>query len=125
MIKLIPILQELKYDVYRGDDSKFKHFDVSYIGKSTGVDTIGFWFTNNESAAEFFGQYTRKFTIIINNPYIVTSEMFINNSPKGPTYWAKKAKNSNHDGVIIQDIVDGNVESTVYCVFTNTQIISK
>ena len=114
MIKLIPILQELKYDVYRGDDSKFKHFDVSYIGKSTGVDT-----------AEFFGQYTRKFTIIINNPYIVTSEMFINNSPKGPTYWAKKAKNSNHDGVIIQDIVDGNVESTVYCVFTNTQIISK
>jgi len=122
MIKLRSLLTEKTYEVYRGDDKLFGRFLSRFIGKSTGVNTGGFWFSDSEDAAGFFGQHIRKFKIDLHNPLIVTSEEFSRSNPKGPSWFARKAKEEGYDGVIIQDIIDGDRRSTVYCVFSTTQI---
>lgn len=123
MIKLKALLVEASYEVYRGDDEKFNTFDFSKIGSGVGgPNNIGFWFTNNPEAAEFYGEHVRKFFIYLSNPLIVSSDMFAKHYPNGPTYWAKIAYQEGYDGVIINDIVDGDIESTVFCVFDDFQI---
>lgn len=119
------LLNEVTYDVFRGDDINFQKFDTSLIGKSTGMDTVGFWFTDNEEAASFFGENVRKFQITLNNPLKVSNKQFIDNYSHGPVWWAKKAKSEKYDGVIIKDIMDGNTISTVFCVFNINQIMFK
>lgn len=122
MIKLRTLLTEETFLVFRGDDNPFPKFDYSKIGKSTGVNTFGFWFTDSSDAAEFYGQHVRKFKITLFNPMNVTSEDFVKHSPNGPAYWAQEAMKRGHDGVIIHDITDGDRQSTVYCVFDDSQI---
>lgn len=123
MIKLKSLLTEEIYDVYRGDDVPFDKFNFLKIGSGIGgSDNVGFWFTNNQDAAEFYGEHVRKFSIHLSNPMVVSSDMFVKHYPNGPTYWAKLAFQNGHDGVIIKDIVDGDVESTVFCVFDDSQI---
>lgn len=108
--------------VYRGDEKRFQKFDHRFIGRSTGIDTVGFWFSNSKDAAEFFGPHVRAFNITMNNPLVVTSQQFIDAYPRGPAYFARLAKKSGYDGLVIQDIIDGDKESTVYCVFDASQI---
>ncbi len=110
--------------VYRGDDKQFTDFDYSFIGKSTGANTFGFWFTDSPDAAEFFGQHVRAFEITMDNPLVVSGEEFANKYPNGPSKFAIKAAEAGHDGVIIQDIMDGDRYSTVFCVWNKNQIKS-
>ena len=122
MIKLRTLLKEEEILVFRGDDDPFPKFDYSKIGKSTGADTVGFWFTDSSDAAEFYGQHVRKFKINLFNPMHVTSKDFVDHYPNGPSFWAQTAMQKGHDGVIIHDITDGDRQSTVYCVFDDSQI---
>jgi hypothetical protein len=131
MIRLKSLLTEAKTGrpfrgvVYRGDDKQFSDFDYSFIGKSTGANTFGFWFTDSLEAAEFFGQHVRAFEITMDNPLIVTADEFINKFPDGPPKFAVRAAELGHDGVIIQDIMDGDRQSTVFCVWDKDQIKSQ
>ena len=128
MILLKTLLAEIKTGrpfrgvVYRGDDEQFTNFDYSFIGKSSGTNTFGFWFTNNSDAAKFFGQHVRAFEIAMDNPLIVSGEEFTGKWPDGPPKFAIKAAEAGHDGVIIQNIRDGDRYSTVYCVWDKDQI---
>lgn len=122
MIKLSTLLNENRYVVYRGDDKEFTSFDYSKIGKATGGDTNGFWFSDDPHAANFYGEHVRKFEIELHNPLEVSREDFIKHYPNGPTYWAREALFRGHDGVIIHDIQDGDTISTVYCVFDKDDI---
>lgn len=128
MINLKSILTEVKTGrpfrgvVHRGDDKQFAEFDYNFIGKSSGTNTFGFWFTNNPDAAEFFGQHVRAFEITMDNPLVVSAKEFIDAFPDGPSKFAVKAAETGHDGVIIQDIMDGDRYSTVYCVWDKKQI---
>lgn len=127
MIYLTEILEEpktgipFKKNVWRGDDISFSKFDKSYIGKK-GFDTVGFWFADTSYGAEYYGSQVREFTITMKNPMVITSEDFINAFPHGPTFFAKLAKSKGHDGCIILDIVDGDTQGNVYCVFSPNQI---
>lgn len=108
--------------VYRGDDKQFDKFDYSFIGKSTGANTFGFWFTDSPEAAEFYGQHVRAFEITMDNPLVVSEEEFINTFPDGPPKFAIRAAQMGHDGVILQNIMDGDRTSTVFCVWDTDQI---
>lgn len=108
--------------VYRGDDKQFTDFDYGAIGKSTGSNTFGFWFTSSPEAAEFYGQHVRAFVITMDNPLVVSEDDFVNAYPDGPPKFAVKAAQDGHDGVIIQNIMDGDRVSTVYCVWDKDQI---
>lgn len=128
MIKLKQLLFETKTGkpfrgiVYRGDDKQFSDFDYSFIGKSTGANTFGFWFTSSPDAAEFYGQHVRAFEITMENPLVITGEEFVKGYPHGPPKFAEKAAVSGHDGVILLDIIDGDRISNVYCVWDVNQI---
>jgi hypothetical protein len=128
MIKLKKLLFEAKTGepfrgiVYRGDDQQFSEFDYSFIGKSTGANTFGFWFTSSPEAAEFYGQHVRAFEINMENPLVVSGEEFAKGFPHGPPSFAKKAASAGYDGVIILDIMDGDRRSDVYCVWDKKQI---
>jgi hypothetical protein len=128
MIRLKALLTEAKTGrpfrgvVYRGDDKQFVDFDYGFIGKSTGANTFGFWFTDSPEAAEFYGQHVRAFEITMDNPLIVTEKEFVDAFPDGPPKFAIKAAERGYDGVIIQDITDGDRQSTVYCVWDKDQI---
>lgn len=128
MIRLKEILETpttgrpFEKTLYRGDDTKFTKFDSSFIGKSTGRNTEGFWFTDNADAASFFGEHVRPFKVKMHNPLVFTNEDFVKNYPHGPSYFARLAKQQGHDGVVILNIQDGNEVSNVYCVFNASQI---
>jgi hypothetical protein len=128
MIQLKTLLTEIKTGrpfkgvVYRGDDKTFVDFDYGHIGKSTGANTFGFWFTDSPDAAEFYGQHVRAFEITMDNPLVVTDQEFIDAFPDGPPKFAIRAAEAGHDGVIIRDIIDGDRTSTVYCVWDKDQI---
>jgi len=128
MIKLKSLLKEIKTGhpfrgvVYRGDDKQFEKFDYAFIGKSTGANTFGFWFTSSPDAAEFFGQHVRAFQITMDNPLVVTEEEFFKGYPDGPSKFAARAEMAGHDGVIILNIQDGDRRSNVYCVWDRDQI---
>jgi hypothetical protein len=112
----------LKKVLYRGDDNQFAEFDPAFIGRSTMSNTEGFWFTDSADAARFYGEHVRSFLVTMHNPMVFTREDFVKAYPKGPSYLAKLAKQKGHDGAVIMDIVDGDRESTVYCVFDPKQI---
>lgn len=109
-------------NVFRGDDKQFQRFDPSVIGRSTGADTEGYWFSSSEDAAGYYGEHVRPFVVTMNNPLVVSHEEFKNGYPHGPPYFAKLAKEKGHDGVVILDILDGDRYSDVYCVWNPTQI---
>jgi hypothetical protein len=127
MIKLKEILNSpqtgkpLKQVVFRGDDKQFDEFDPSYIG-SKGYDTAGFWVSSSEEAAEYYGERVRRFVITMKNPMVFSAEDFVKGYPKGPPHFARLAQQKGHDGVVIQDIMDGDRYSDVYCVFDASQI---
>ncbi len=127
MIRLKEILDQpqtgkpLKKVLYRGDDKKFKNFDPKFIGKSTNVNTEGFWFTDSADAAMFYGENVRSFEVTMRNPLVFTYEDFTSTT-HGPPYFARLAKQNGHDGVVVQNIVDGDRESDVYCVWNVGQI---
>lgn len=108
--------------VYRGDDSDFKDFDPNFIGKSTMSNTQGFWFYSSKEAAQFFGEHVRAFEVTMQNPLIINDEDFVKGYPKGPPSFAKMAKEKGHDGIVLLNIVDGDMVSDVYCVWNPSQI---
>jgi len=114
--------KELTAKVFRGDDDPFPKFDPAFLGKSTMSKTEGFWFSNSADAAEFFGQHVRPFEITMKNPLVFTDEDFRNGYPHGPPHFARIAKERGHDGVVIQNITDGDRVSDVYCVWNTKQI---
>ena len=127
MIRLKEILNQpqsgkpLKQVVFRGDDKPFTKFDASFIGKATMTNTEGFWFSNSKDAAEFYGEHVRPFEITMRNPLVFTYDDFVKTT-HGPPHFARIAKQKGHDGVVIQNIVDGDRESDVYCVWNVSQI---
>ena len=127
MIRLSEILTELhtgrplKQIVYRGDDTDFNAFDHKFIGRATMSNTEGFWFSSDPEAAQYFGQLVRKFEITMNNPLVFTDEDF-RQTYHGPPHFARLAKQRGHDGVVIKNIVDGDMVSDVYCVWNIEQI---
>lgn len=84
---------------------------------SVATNYRGFWFAENPKLTGYYGPSQYKVRLHITNPLIVSEEEFIAHKPNGPSFWAAKAEQAGHDSVIIQDIIDGDTESTVCCVF--------
>ena len=127
MISLAKILSEaytgrpLKQIVFRGDDTDFSDFDPKFIGRATMSNTEGFWFSSDPEAAQYFGEMVRKFEITMNNPLVFTDEDF-RQTHHGPPHFARLAKQQGYDGVVIKNIIDGDMVSDVYCVWNIGQI---
>src|SRR5437868_3476122 len=103
----------MRVTLYRGDDEPFTQFDKNMIGRNC-FNTVGFWFTDNREAAEFYGEHIRPFIVTYNVPMEVSYEEF-KNIREGPNHWARLAFSQGYDACMIHDIVDGNVQSTVTC----------
>ncbi len=91
---------------YHGSEEDFDAF----------VDTgryQGMWFAENPRLTGYYGPNQYKVRLNFKNPLIVTEAEYAAHKPNGPTSWAKKAQAEGHDAVIIQDIIDGDTESTV------------
>lgn len=115
-----------EYDVFHGSESNITNFDDSFQGKMlVGEKGLGHWFSSNKDAAEWYGPNVVSAKVKLENPLIVTDKMFIDNYPKGPTYWAKLAKEKGHDGVIIKNIQDGDTVGDVYSIFNKNNITLK
>ena len=115
----------IKFDVFRGNDEPFRpfdQFDKGAIGRVADANTVGFWFSDSTHAVQYYGENVKKFKIKFKNPLYVCGVDFTKGAPKGPSYWAQEAYNRNLDGVIISSIIDGDRESTVFCVFHTGQI---
>ena len=82
---------------------------------------IGFWFAENPKAVGYYGPNTVKVSLEIENPLLIDTETYYEYRV-GPSEWAKKAYVEGYDSAVIQDIVDGDTESTVACVFDPSRI---
>ena len=92
---------------YHGSEENFEKFESGH-GRYFAM-----WFAENPKLTGFYGPNQFKVRIHMKNPLIVSEEEYAAHKPKGPTYWAAEAANGGHDAVIIQDIIDGDTESTV------------
>lgn len=108
--------------VYHGTTADFDTFDSSRIGASTG-NGGGFWFAESPKASKFYGPKTVPAFVRMTNPMRVTRAEFEDDFGS-PTSWAEYAKDEGHDGLILEDVQDGDTRSTVYTVFEPTQIKS-
>lgn len=101
----------------------FVEFDAKKVGCMTGGYTGGFWFAGEKSAAEHYhsgkelGGRTMECYLKMANHLEVTEQMFRDNYPHGPGFWAKMAKANRCDGVVIRDIVDGDERGDVFAVW--------
>lgn len=103
---------------------------VWYHGGEDDFDTFeggrgrykGLWFAENPKLTGYYGPNQFKVRLHIKNPLIVSEEEYIAGKPNGPTSWLAKAESEGHDAVIIQDIIDGDTESTV-CGVADPSII--
>ncbi len=106
--------------LFHGTESDFEQFDPRTIGRMTGTQRSGaFWFSNKKAAADWFGDGEKppmEVYVRMENPLVVTRAQF-EDDMSGPSSWAMEARNEGHDGLIIEDIQDGGVRSTVYAVF--------
>jgi len=104
---------------YHGSEADMKSFMSAKVRDSRFV---GLWFAENPKLTGYYGPNQYKVKLGFKNPLIVSEDEYIENKPNGPGYWARKARDEGHDAVIIQDIIDGDTESTICCVF-NPRII--
>jgi hypothetical protein len=106
---------------YHGTEEDITTFDPS---KSRFGGT---WFCENPNLTGYYGPSQYKVRLHFKNPLIVSEETYIAHKPNGPSYWARQAKSAGHDAVIIQDVIDGDTESTVCCVFDSSivEIVDK
>ena len=109
---------------FHGSESMFDAFDFRLIGGSTGVRSPGFWFSDSHHAAGYFGPCRATCALELSNPLVVTpedreqaDEQIQGNWCRSPSAWAKHAASRGHDAVILVDVCDGDVYSTVVCVF--------
>jgi hypothetical protein len=103
---------------YHGSETDMKSFTSTAPRHSK---YIGLWFAENPKLTGYYGPNQYKVKLNFKKPLVVSEEEYIKNK-LGPTYWARKARDEGYDAVIIQDIIDGDTESTICCVF-NPKII--
>lgn len=101
---------------YHGSEDDFDQFESGH-GRYFAL-----WFAENPKLTGYYGANQYKVRLHFKNPLIVSEEEYNAGKPNGPTYWAKEAANGGHDAVIIQDIIDGDTESTV-CGILDPQIV--
>jgi hypothetical protein len=92
---------------YHGSEEEFDQFED---GRGR---YFGLWFAENPKLTGYYGANQYKVRIHMRNPLIVSEEEYTAGKPHGPTHWAKEAANGGHDAVVIQDIIDGDTESTI------------
>jgi hypothetical protein len=113
---------------YHGTEHAFDRFDARQIGRMTGSDTRGFWFTSDRNAADYYHSGTecggRVITarLTMENPLEVTAEQFAASYPHGPPWHVERAILAGHDGLILRQIVDGDTRADVFCVWDAEQI---
>lgn len=101
---------------HHGSEGHFNSFNLALLGSQQGRGSPGFWFSNSEHAAGYYGPNVAECDLAIKNPLVVSPEMF-EETRQGPSHWARQAKETGHDAVVIEDVCDGDVYSTVTCVF--------
>jgi hypothetical protein len=96
--------------------------------KNNNVDPTGavkdeqYWFSDSWEASRYYGENTVVATLSFHNPLLVTSEEYAAKKPHGPTSHAAMAKRMGYDAVVIHDICDGDMFSTVCAVFNPSLI---
>lgn len=106
---------------FHGSEAHFEAFDETFVGSQQGRGSPGFWFSNSERAAGYYGPNVVQCALTLSHPLVV-SEAMQEEKQKAPKYWANLARQLGHDAVIIEDICDGDIPSTVVCVFSSNQI---
>lgn len=84
-----------------------------------------YWFSDDWAASRYYGENTIVARLKMRNPLVVSSEEFAESRGGPSSYWAKKAKREGYDAVVIHDIMDGDMFSTVCAVFSVSQIDAK
>lgn len=119
--------------VYHGTDADISEFSREFAKE--GPSKFGFWFTNQQGFAEFFGDKQMPLYVSIKNPHIITKEQWNQirdeHAQDGEWFenWNAQLQKQGHDGLIVKgDTVQiGSttvIEPDVYSVFDPTQIKS-
>jgi hypothetical protein len=106
---------------FHGTEDHFEAFDPDLLNSQQGRGSPGFWFSNQEHAAGYYGANVVECELAIRNPLRVSSEEYYQ-ARRGPSSWARLAQASGYDAVILEDVCDGDVPSTVTCVFSHERI---
>lgn len=102
-----------------------KDFRNHNIDPTGAVKDVEYWFSDDWEASRFYGPNTVVAKLSLKKPLLVSSEEFRNSRGGPSSYWAKKARSEGYDSVIIFDIMDGDMFSTVCAVFSDKQIKAK
>jgi hypothetical protein len=100
----------------------FRNHNIDPTGVVKGEE---YWFSDDWDASRYYGPNTVVARLNFKNPLIVTSDEFRESRGGPSSYWAKKARNEGYDAVVIQDIMDGDMFSTVCAVFSVELIDAK
>ena len=116
-----PLLRAFEKRWFHGTEAHFDDFDHGMLGSQQGRGSPGFWLSNSEHAAGYYGPNVVECELDIRNPLRLTLEEYeqVRRSPSG---WARLAQANGHDAVILEDVCDGDVPSTVTCVFSHESI---
>jgi hypothetical protein len=107
------------YTAYHGTEYNFDTFDLEYCGSATGVKSGYLFFTSSIDNAGYYGFILLTCQLKINNPFIVQEGL----QGKSPRQWADEIILKNYfedtefDGVILEEVLDGTHYSTIYVVF--------
>jgi hypothetical protein len=106
---------------YHGTEHTFESFDLGQCGKASGVNSNYLYFTSSRENALFYGPVVLTVDLAIYHPLIVE------NASKPVREYADDAVLSNYhndteyDGVIVRDVVDGTHYSDIFVIFEAEQ----
>jgi hypothetical protein len=115
----------MKYTVYHGTEHKFKTFNFNHCGRASGVRSNYVYFTSKRSNALYYGHLVLTVQLTLSNPRIIDNPEW----PKSVREYCDETVLSNfqndteYDGVIIRDTVDGCEYSDVYAIFEPEQAV--
>jgi hypothetical protein len=108
------------FRAYHGTENTFTQFDPARGGKAMGVVTSYAFFTSSDENALYYGPLLLECELPLQKPYVVSGARARKMSP---AQWARNVelmnfmRDTQYDGVILRDVLDGSHYSDVYVVF--------
>lgn len=101
-------------------------FENNNLDPTGAAPSWQYWFSDSWEASRYYGPNAVEAKLLFNNPLLVTEEMREERKASGASIgtvgWANEAYRDGYDAVIIFDIMDGDMFSTVCAVFDEGDI---
>lgn len=98
-----------------------RDFANNNVDPTGAVKDEQYWFSDDWEASRYYGENTVVATLHFSNPLVLSAEEY-RARHSGPSRLATWAKHHGHDAIVIRDIMDGDMFSTVCAVFSADQI---